>query len=211
MAENPRIGSCSGKPYYFDKVSRRMVSEKCGDENSVGMTKFYRKDCFLQIGGFVRQVMWDGIDGHRCRMLGWIACSWDEPELRFIHLRPMGSSYKGILTGRQRHGYGQYFMGTHLIYMLVSSLYRMVQPPIFLGGLAILWGFLKSWLAKEQRLEDLEFRKFLRKYQWSCLFLGKKKATELLDKQQENVWNSKTVLLTAPMVPPRDRSNGASP
>ena len=60
-------------------LSGKLVSEKCGDENSVGMTKFYRVECFEQIGGFLRQVMWDGIDGHRCRMLGWIAASYDEP------------------------------------------------------------------------------------------------------------------------------------
>ena len=32
----------------------------------------------------MRQVMWDGIDGRRCRMKGWIAESWDDPELRFL-------------------------------------------------------------------------------------------------------------------------------
>ena len=42
------------------------------------MIKFYRTACFRQIGGFVRELMWDGIDGHRCRQLGWIAIS-DRP------------------------------------------------------------------------------------------------------------------------------------
>ncbi|MEO0770772.1 MAG: glycosyl transferase family 2, partial [Cyanobacteria bacterium J06649_4] len=82
--------------------------ERCGDETSVGRNKFYRRACFEAIGGFVRQVMWDGIDCHRCRMEGWIACSWDEPALRFVHLRPMGSSQKNIFTGSTRHGSGQY-------------------------------------------------------------------------------------------------------
>ena len=82
------------------------------DENAIGASKFYRRECFEEINGFIRQVMWDGIDGHRCRQLGWIAISWDDPELRFTHLRPMGSSQKNIVTGRIRHGFGQYFMGT---------------------------------------------------------------------------------------------------
>ena len=56
---------------------RTLVPEICGDEMSVGMTKFYRVSCFKEIGGFVRQVMWDGIDCHRARMLGWIAESVD--------------------------------------------------------------------------------------------------------------------------------------
>ena len=82
------------------------------------MTKFYRVSCFEAIGGFVREVMWDGIDCHQCRMKGWAACSWDDPELRFVHLRPMGSSQDSIFTGRMRHGYGQYFMGTGFLFIL---------------------------------------------------------------------------------------------
>ena len=73
--------------------------------------------CFQQIGGFVREVMWDRIDRFRCRMLGWKAMSTDDSGLRFLHLGPMGSSEQGIVTGRPRHGYGQYYMGTEILYM----------------------------------------------------------------------------------------------
>ena len=144
MEKNHRIGTCSGKPYFRDPAGGKLISEKCGDEMSVGMTKFYRMSCFHQIGGFVREVMWDGIDCHRCRMLGWIACSWDEPSLRFVHLRPMGASQHGWLRGRMRHGFGQYFMGTGLTYVTASALYRMTCPPLVRGGLAMWWGYLHS-------------------------------------------------------------------
>ncbi|MBE9167223.1 glycosyltransferase [Pleurocapsales cyanobacterium LEGE 06147] len=187
MEANPRIGTCSGKPYFRDKQGR-LISEKCGDETSVGMTKFYRVECFQQIGGFVREVMWDGIDCHRCRMYGWIACSWDDPKLRFIHLRPMGSSQKGMLIGRMRHGFGQYFMGTGLLYMIFSAFYRMTRPPIIIGGFFMLIGYLKSMLLRHQRYDDLEFRKFLRRYQWNCLLKGKARATQELNRCQAKKW-----------------------
>ena len=112
MESDPRIGTTSGKPWFVHPQSGALVPEICGDEMSVGMTKFYRVACFLEIGGFVRQVMWDGIDCHRARMLGWIAESIDDEPLRFVHLRPQGASQKGIWTGRLRKGFGQYFMGT---------------------------------------------------------------------------------------------------
>ncbi len=185
---DPRLGTCSGKPYFVSPQSGKLVSEGCGDENSVGMTKFYRVDCFKQIGGFVRQVMWDGIDGHRCRMLGWKASSWDEPELRFIHLRPMGSSQKNIVAGRMRHGYGQYFMGTGLIYMTVSALYRMTRQPYMIGGAAMWWGYLRSMVKREPRLDDPRLRSFIRRYQWSCLLRGKARATKRLEAEREPYW-----------------------
>jgi hypothetical protein len=148
MEAEPRLGTCSGKPYYPDPESGELISEKCGDEMSVGMTKFYRVSCFEEIGGFVREVMWDGIDCHTCRMKGWIACSWDDEQIRFLHLRAMGSSQKSIWTGRMRHGFGQYFMGTGLIYMTVSAVYRMTRPPLILGGLAMWWGYVRSALMR---------------------------------------------------------------
>ena len=114
-------------------------------------------------------------------MLGWKAESWDEPELRFVHLRPMGSSQHGVLVGRQRHGYGQYFMGTGLVYMTVSALFRMTRLPYVVGGAAMWLGYVKSMLARRPRYQDTEFRRFLRRYQWACLLKGKRRATLELD------------------------------
>lgn len=193
MEANPRLGTCSGKPY-FPGPDGRLVSEKCGDENSVGMIKFYRTSCFAQIGGFVRYLMWDGIDGHRCRMLGWLAASWDDPELRFIHLRPMGTSHKNWWTGRVRHGIGQYYMGTAPAYMLASAIFRMAHPPYLVGGIAMFWGYLKSALKRAQRYDDPPFRRFLRRYQWACLFKGKQRATTDLNAAQQAAWRPAAIL-----------------
>jgi biofilm PGA synthesis N-glycosyltransferase PgaC len=189
MEAEPRLGTCSGKPY-FREPSGKMVAETCGDENSVGMIKFYRTQCFKEIGGFVRELMWDGIDCHRCRMLGWIAASWDDVAIRFEHLRPMGTSHKNWWTGRVRHGAGQYFMGTGLLYMLASASFRLLRPPMFVGSVAILWGYLKSLLGRKPKYGDPYFRQFLRSFQWNCLSHGKAWATRQVNQRQANVWAS---------------------
>ena len=187
MEADPRIGTASGKPFF--RAGGTTISEGCGDENSVGMTKLYRRTCFEQIGGFVREVMWDGIDGHRCRMLGWVAVSWDDPELRFEHLRPMGTSHKGWWTGRARHGFGQYFMGTGPSYMIASALFRMTRPPIAVGGLAMLGGYFGAMLRGRPRYGDPEFRRFLRAYQRRCLLRGKSRTTRDYNHQSADRWN----------------------
>lgn len=181
MAAHPRIATCSGKAYFEENGV--LVNEGVGDEISIGASKFYRVACFKAIGGFVREVMWDGIDCHRCRMNGWKACSWDDPELRFVHLRPMGSSQQSIYTGRMRHGFGQHFMGTGFVYMLASAISRLGHKPYVLGGLAMLWGWVLSALQGKPRYEDREFRQFLRRYQWRALIVGKKKAIEEIHRQ----------------------------
>lgn len=183
MEASPRLGSCSGKPY-MRLSSGRLVSEKCGDEMSVGMTKFYRTACFRQIGGFMREVMWDAIDCHKARQLGWIARSWDEPELRFEHLRPMGSSEKGILTGRMRHGYGQYYMGSDPLYFAATAAFRMAHPPYLVGGLAMLWGYWKAWFQGRERHGDAELSRFIRAYQRRALLVGKSRAIAEIEAQK---------------------------
>jgi hypothetical protein len=187
MEANPRIGTASGKPFFVR--DGRQISEMCGDENSVGMVKFYRTRCFEQIGGFVRELMWDGIDCHCCRMLGWIAVSWDDPAIRFEHLRPMGTSHKNWWTGRVRHGVGQWFMGTGPSYMLASAVFRMTRPPLLVGGIAMLWGYIRSAMQGRPRYGNAEFRRFLRTYQFDCLLRGKTRATESLNQLQAKIWN----------------------
>jgi poly-beta-1,6-N-acetyl-D-glucosamine synthase len=174
MNSDSRIATCSGKSYIHE--NGQLVDERHGDETSLGMTKFYRIDRFQEIGGFVREVMWDGIDCHLCRMRGWIACSWDDPGLRFVHLRPMGSSQQSVFTGRMRHGYGQYFMGTGFLYLAASALSRVNQKPYVFGSLAIMWGWIKSAALRKPRYENLAFRRFLRHYQMRALFVGKRRA-----------------------------------
>lgn len=183
MESDDRLGSVSGKPF-FVADDGELVSEAIGDEMSAGMTKFYRVRCFEEIGGLVPEVMWDGIDCHRCRMLGWKAASVDGEGLRFTHLRAMGSSHKGIWTGRTRHGAGQWFMGTGPVYMTASAAFRMTRPPLILGGLAMWWGYMRCALARAPRYNDREFRAFLRRFQWDALRRGKREATRRLDEQQ---------------------------
>lgn len=191
MESDPRVGTTSGKPWFIHPHSGETVPEACGDEMSVGMTKFYRVTCFREIGGFVRQVMWDGIDCHRCRMLGWIAESRDLEATRFVHLRPQGASHKGIWTGRLRAGFGQYFMGTSPLYYLAVAIYRLPSHPAVIGSVAMLWGYIRSWLRRAPRYEDPEFRRFLRSYQRACLRMGKRAATLRTDSDRAHLWHSR--------------------
>jgi poly-beta-1,6-N-acetyl-D-glucosamine synthase len=196
MDADPRIGTASGKPYF--ELDGRLVAEDCGDENSVGMIKFYRPECLEEIGGFVRALNWDGIDGHRCRMFGWKAVSWDEPELRFVHLRPMGTSDRNWWTGRVRHGSGQRFMGTGPVFLLASAIRRLPGPPAVRGSAAMVWGYVRDAVRRVPRYDDPEFRRFLRRYQRRSLLVGKSRATAELDERQTSIWHARHRGVIAP-------------
>ncbi len=170
---DPFLGAASGKPF-IQNPDGSLVPERHNDEMVAGMINFYRKKCFEDIGGFVRQVHWDGIAFHRARMAGWRTRSIGHPDLNFLHERLMGSSHRGIFTGRLRWGRGQYFMGTHPLFIFAIAAYRMFEKPYLLGGLFIAAGYFKAMLEGMKRYDDLSFRKSLHAWQFERLKIGRR-------------------------------------
>lgn len=189
MEADPRLGSASGKPW-FTGAGGAKVPERIGDEMSVGMTKFYRTRCFQAIGGFVQEVMWDGIDCHKTRALGWTCRSFPDASLEFEHLRPMGSSQQSIFTGRKRHGFGQYYMGSDFLFFTASCLSRIAHPPVILGALASWWGYVEAALKRRPRHQDRELVAMIRAYQRRALIVGKARATAEVEAAHEHLWQA---------------------
>lgn len=177
MEADPYLGNLSGK-LFERKADGQLFEERTGDENAVGPIKLYRVACFKEIGGFVREVSWDGIDGHICRLNGWLAASLDDPEMRIIHLRPMGSSQHNIRVGRVRWGRGKYYMGSAWYYVAASALYRSIEPPYLLGGLGIVYGYLRAMLTGHDRYDNPAYRRYLRRFERAQLLFGKRRALE---------------------------------
>lgn len=165
--DDPKLAAASGKVYRPE--GNGFVEEFMIDEMVAGQFKLYRRECFEKIGGFVREVMWDGIDFHKARMAGYRTRSVDDPELAIIHLRLMGSSDKSVFKGRLRWGRGQWFMGSSLPYVLASGLFRTREKPYVIGGLLIIAGYLGAALRAAPRYEDRDFRRGLRKWQYERL------------------------------------------
>jgi glycosyltransferase involved in cell wall biosynthesis len=158
-----RLAAASGK--VFRPEGSGFVEEFMIDEMVAGQFKLYRREAFERIGGFVSEVMWDGIDFHRCRMAGYHTASFHDEELRLIHLRLMGSSDANVYKGRLRWGRGQWFMGSSLPYIVASGAFRMREKPYVLGGLGIIAGYAAAALKGEPRYPDPEFRRELRAWQ----------------------------------------------
>jgi len=168
---DPYLGAASGK-LFLDLDDGKLVEERHADEMVIGGMQFYRRKCFEDAGGFVREVMWDGIVYHRSRMAGWRTWSFRDPELMIHDHRLMGSSHKSVYHGRIRWGWGQYFMGTHPLYILAVGVYRMLERPFVAGGILIVLGYIKGWLTKTPRYDHPGFRKSLHAWQFERMKLG---------------------------------------
>lgn len=200
MESDPRLASVSGVA--CTREDGVLVPERGSFEITVGMCKFYRVEAFREIGGFAPLLMWDGIDCHTARSKGWKARAVDEEELRFEHLRPMGSSDRGILRGKRRHGRGQYLMGTHPLFMLASVLVRLRDRPLIIGAVMVLTGYLGAALRRDVRHDDREMRRQLRQFQLETLVVGKASAVRRWEERQSSSWSQAAVSATgAPRLP----------
>lgn len=170
MEADHSLGGASGKT--FSPVGDTLVEERIIDEMVAGQVHFWRKECWEEIGGFVREVMWDGIDFHRARMFGWKTRSFRHENLLIVHHRLMGSSYRSVYHGRLRWGRGQWFMGTHPLYIIASGVFRMRERPYVAGGALIVAGYFWAMVRGVKRYDDPWFRKRLHNWQLSRLGLG---------------------------------------
>ncbi|BBB61145.1 glycosyl transferase family A [Undibacterium sp. KW1] len=175
FAQEPKLAAVSGKVYREEEGKR--IEEIIIDEHVAGQFKLYRRTAFEEIGGFIEEVLWDGIDVHTARMKGWTTKSFLHPDAILMHHRLMGSSDKNVYRGRLRWGRGIWFMGYHPLYALASGIFRMREKPFVIGGLLIIAGYLGAAIKRAPRYENPEFREHLHRWQLGQikkLFSGQK-------------------------------------
>lgn len=187
MEADPRLGTASGRTY-VDGPDGTIVLDRGAEEMTVGLAKFYRVTAFRDIGGLVPEIMWDGIDCHEMRRHGWRARAFTGPDLEVYTMRPEGVSDRGVLRGRRRHGYGQWFMGTDPVFMLASVLLRARDEPAVIGSAHMLAGYVGSALRRAPHHGPPSFRAQLRRFQREALVLGKQRATTRWERRTAHAW-----------------------
>jgi poly-beta-1,6-N-acetyl-D-glucosamine synthase len=135
-----------------------------------GATKIYRAACWDGIGGLLQAPGWDTLDEVKANMLGWSTCTLSG--LDVLHHRPTGAAY-GTWNDRVKGGMANYISGYHPLFMLLKCARRMAAEPYIVGGLGLLFGFVKGYLSRIPQVEDKALIRYLRQQQMNRL-LGRK-------------------------------------
>jgi poly-beta-1,6-N-acetyl-D-glucosamine synthase len=123
--------------------------------------RLYSLECFEASGGFRERLAWDTIDEVYSRMLGYSTCV--NADVRVRHLRVQGTA-DGRLRGRARHGECAWIAHYPPLFVLLRSTKVAVRfTPWGLSGLAFLWGYLAAALRGVPRVDDVEFRCYVRR------------------------------------------------
>jgi len=175
MTKDGKLGIASG--VYVDRIGENKFRKILNDRRSTPKALMvFRKQSFDDIGGFIA-MKYGGEDTIACftaRMKGWK--TWSFPDIQVIHNKPVGTGHsKSMLKIRFRQGFGEYFIATHPLFMLVKSLRRCIkEKPYIFGGLARLWGFIYAHFIGESRQIPKELIKYIRKEQFRRIFQGNK-------------------------------------
>ncbi len=148
FASDPRLGIASG--IYLEDGPHGWRPIELPSYHAAGAAKMIRTECFRQIRGFVVSRGWDTVDEIKAQVFGWKTCHFDD--LRFRHLKKEGSAIGALPTGVM-HGEVYYLTGGGKLFFTLKVLDRIVNcPPFLLGGMALLWGYVKSAILRRKRL-----------------------------------------------------------
>jgi poly-beta-1,6-N-acetyl-D-glucosamine synthase len=152
FVEYPKLGIASG--VYLeapDGVTWREV--RMPTYHAAGASKVVRKTCFEQIDGFMLCRGWDTVDEIRAMARGWNCRHFRELKMR--HWKCEGSGI-GTLRTNFMHGEIYYRTGGTKLFLLIKVLHRFSCRPVIIGGLSLLWGYLRTMLSRQGRLVTSE-------------------------------------------------------
>ncbi len=159
FAAEPDLGLAGG-------VLREPEGDGWGPQNAAsdyhvrGALKCFTQECLQAIGGIQERLAWDTIDEVYARMRGFKTRTL--PELVGLHHRPCASA-DGILRGRARHGRCLYIAHYPPSWVALRAVKTATERPRILSGVAYLGGYVWSAISGVQRVDDPEFRTFMRR------------------------------------------------
>jgi glycosyltransferase involved in cell wall biosynthesis len=146
--QDESLGIASG--IYLEQENGCWVPVPMPVYHVAGASKMFRKSCFTDIGGFVPSRGWDTVDEIRALNMGWTTRHFQE--LQFRHLKNEGTGIGSTRTNMM-HGEIYYLTGGGSMFFLLKFLHRLFRgKPLFIGGFAMLWGYLKCWMSGRPRL-----------------------------------------------------------
>lgn len=125
-----------------------------------GALKLYSRQCLDAVGPIREHLGWDTIDETYARMRGFRTRAFSELVAR--HHRPMGS-VASRLRGRARYGQCAYAARYPVTWIALRSLKVAMLRPRGVSGAAFTWGYARASIRRAPRVEDDEFRVFVRR------------------------------------------------
>ncbi len=162
--KDKKLGICGGVCYI--KKGNEFVKEHAYMYHVRGALKSVRRTCFKEIGGFMTELHWDGIDEFKARYYGWKVYSID---IKVIHHRPTSKAYKPIKFNF-KNGYAARKRRASFFLSILRALKTAKTYPYIINSIAYIYGYILAFLKGEKNILTKEISKSMNKFHYSKLF-----------------------------------------
>ena len=147
LERNERLGITGGKIY--TKVGDRFLTSDNNPESVAGAVQFFRAECMKEVGPGYLPLPYGGIDAAAeiiARMKGWTVEKlagnpvYEHRQTGTASASPLFASFR---LGRRFHSLGYGFL-----FFSLRCFYRIGDPPVVVGSLAMILGYLESMVRR---------------------------------------------------------------
>lgn len=156
-------GIISPLSYYVQ--NGRIIFSSNPDWHTIGNFKIYSRECYETMGGLREDLGWDCADNVIAIEKGFKTIILRD--LEYEERRPIGRF--SLLKGWKRQGIGAYKLRYDVLYLLMKATHDIIRPPLLLGALFYLWGYLSAFVGRQDRILSRKQGKLLRKLFWRSL------------------------------------------
>ncbi len=157
---NPSLGIASGVCLERGGSGRWERRAVTGD-TVWGAARLYRRSCLDELLPLQERFASDSMAQLKANARGWETRRL--PDLVFWHHRPEGHRDDGRFDAWMMEGRSAHYMGYRIWYLLLRSAHHVSRGDAAATG--ILWGYLRSAMAREERIADPEVTAALRRQQ----------------------------------------------
>jgi poly-beta-1,6-N-acetyl-D-glucosamine synthase len=162
----PKLGIASGISYLPDSNGKYRL-DWTAPHQPLGMSRIYRRECWVDIKAFAPRRHWDVIDIYSAQYHGWVTKSF--PSIPVTNYRIIDAAQKNPVARRYDAGFNYYTMGYHPIYLLARSIRVMWdEKPYIMSGISMFIGYLIALITRQQ-FYDERLKTFIRVRQWEMM------------------------------------------
>lgn len=161
----PKLGIGGGTVYA--QMGGQWQAERAPAFHVRGAAKIYRRECWEVLGGLWPGLGWDTLDEVKANQLGWTTQSF--PNIKLFHNRLSGSRW-GAWGYSVMDGEADYVVGYLPLFFGLKCVRHLVNWPIFVRSIGMLYGYLRCIIWQTPRVNDPELVRYLRTQQFRRLF-----------------------------------------
>lgn len=166
LRDNRQFGIVSGRVLVKKKEGNIYEEDRIvlGDGEPFGTGRVWRKETFVDTGGYILAKSPDVVSNAKALLRGWRIKRL--PDITCYQTRDTGEK-TGLWRGYSAKGERAYYLGVTplgIFNTIITMMFISRQRNCVIKSLALLAGYCKSLLRREERLEDNKVRRYMGSY-----------------------------------------------